>query len=68
MAAPQSKLKVPNIQLEGGDLIAELEDHRSNDILAYVFGLELQKQFNAIVYERCNGCQIDHPSQLQHMC
>ena len=71
MAAPQSKVedfKLPKIQLQGGDLIADLEEHRSNDILTYVFGLELQKQFNAIVHEHCNGCQIDHPSQLEHMC
>ena len=71
MAAPQSKvedLQLPKIQLEGGDLIADLEEDRTHDILTYVFGLEPQKQFNAIVHERCNGCQIDHPSQLEHMC
>ena len=71
MAAQQNKvedLQLPKIQLQGGDLVADLEEHRSNDILTYVFGLELQKQFNVIVHERCNGCQIGHPSQLEHMC
>ena len=33
-----------------------------------VFGKEIQIQFNAIVQERCQGCQTNHASQLKHSC
>ena len=51
------------------DELQPVEDlSRAKDILMYVFGKELQTQFRSVVEDRCNGCQIDHPSQLQHSC
>ena len=51
-----------------GDLNVSEDLHRAKDIVTYVFGEELQRQFNTVVEERCKGCQIDHPSQLKHSC
>ena len=50
------------------DLNASGDLHKAKDIVIYVFGEELKRQFNTVVEERCNGCKIDHPSQLRHSC
>ena len=50
------------------DLNVSGDLHRAKDIVTYVFGEELQRRFNTVVEERCEGCQIDHPSQFKHSC
>ena len=39
-----------------------------NRLLQYIIGDELERLTEALVKENCNGCMIDHPSQLQHDC
>ena len=34
----------------------------------YVLATFLQEKVNAIVFENCVGCKINHPSQDQHIC
>ena len=51
-----------------GDLNVSGDLHRAKDIVTYVFGEELQRQFNTVVEERCKGCQTDDPSQFNHSC
>lgn len=36
------------------------------DILTVLFAKHLLKKIPAVVYEKCYGCQADHPSQIQH--
>ena len=41
----------------------------AKDIVIYVFGEELGKQFNDVVKKRCYGCQNDNSNQHEHyMC
>ena len=51
------------LKKSNGDLNVGRDLH-AKDIVTYVFGEELQRQFNTC----CKGCQIDHPSQLKHSC
>ena len=39
-----------------------------NRLLRYIIGDELERLTEALVNENCNGCIIDHPSQLQRTC
>lgn len=61
-------LKLPKVRLTGCELVADLENSREHDILIFIYGEELQKQFNSVVKDRCNGCQTEHPSQSEHLC
>jgi len=38
------------------------------DLLRYLYAEQLLKSHRLIVKAQCIGCQIDHPSQLQHLC
>ena len=70
-SVPEENFKsvpVVDLQLHGSELTADLEKNRVNDILIYVFGEELKKQFHSAVKEHCYGCQTEHPSQLHHLC
>ena len=58
-------LKIPTIDIPYGDLTEE-EKTQAKDILIYVFGEELQRQFNSVVKARCEGCRTNHPSQHNH--
>ena len=61
---------VPSVypQLHGSELTADLEKNRANDILIFIYGEELQSQYNKEVKEQCHGCRRDHPSQREHLC
>ena len=37
-------------------------------LLHCLIGDELERQAAVLVKKHCNGCIIDHPSQMQHMC
>ena len=68
---PEKNLETtPNVtfNLPESVLTWEMENKRANDILTYVFGKEIQQQFNTIVQERCRGCQKNHVNQLKHTC
>ncbi len=44
----------------------ENSDEKKNFALKMLFAKHILKELPEIVKEKCFGCQVDHPSQLQH--
>lgn len=38
------------------------------DILQFLYARVILEQLNYVVKENCYGCEVDHPSQIQHTC
>ena len=67
---------VPNIQVESNiltvDEVERIQRQKITSLVGHVFQLTYAAMLDALIHEeklkRCNGCEIDHPSQRQHSC
>ena len=67
---------VPNIQVESNELtvneVERIQPQKIASLVGHVFQLTYAAMLDALIHEeklkRCNGCEIDHPSQRQHSC
>ena len=67
---------VPNIQIESNiltvDEVERIQRQRVANLIGHVFQLAYAAMLDALIHgeklKRCNGCEIDHPSQRQHSC
>ena len=69
----------PNIQVETNptsqltvDEVERIQRQKIGSLVGHVFQLTYAAMLDALIHEeklkRCNGCEIDHPSQRQHSC
>lgn len=46
----------------------KVEVHRLKSLLRYLYATKLEIEFSNQLRKECYGCEIGHPSQLQHSC
>ena len=48
--------------------LKRIQVQRLNILLRYLYATKVSEAFAETVRDTCYGCEIDHPSQLQHTC
>ena len=63
---------IPNIQVESNVLTVDeaekIQRQKIDSLVGHVFQLFYAAILDEEKLKRCNGCEIDHPSQRQHSC
>ncbi len=61
---PVNRLIIDEIDV----LLKEEEFHKVHNVAKYIFATLLCDELSKVLKSQCNGCMIEHPSQLQHIC